>query len=317
MARTERRDVCQAACMRLGISLSSSRPGGDGEAHAAGARSIIARGRAANEAGLDSLTLGDRHAMSTPYYQNVPMLGRLLAGWDPSRPIGCLFLLPLWHPVLVAEQVATLATMSEVPFVIQTGIGGGHQQFAAMGRSLRRRGGDLEEAVRIIDALLAGETVSSERFDLSDACISPLPPHGVEWWMGAGVPKALERAARMADAWYATAGITLGELAPAKAAYEGYCAEAGRPPRTIVRRDVIVLRDGNRARQLGDRLVERGYRGMGPENVTYGGVEQVIEELAPFREAGVSALMIRCMSVDEPDALETIECCGEVRRALQ
>jgi alkanesulfonate monooxygenase SsuD/methylene tetrahydromethanopterin reductase-like flavin-dependent oxidoreductase (luciferase family) len=278
---------------------------------------MIERARVANDAGLDSLTVGDRHAMTTPYYQNVPMLGRLLAEWDASRPVGCLFLLPLWHPVLVAEQVGTLATMSEVPFVIQTGIGGGRQQFAAMGRSLRHRGADLEESIRIVDALLAGETVSSERFDITDASISPLPPHGVEWWIGAGVPVALRRAARIGDAWYATAGITLEALEPAKAEYERCCVDADRAPRTIVRRDVIVLKDGNRARILGDRLLDAGYRGMTAANVTYGGVEEVAEELARFRDLGVSELMVRCMSVEEPDALETIECCGEVRRALR
>jgi hypothetical protein len=40
--------------------------------------------------------------------QNTPMLGRLLAEWS-DRPAGALFLLPLWNPVLVAEQVGTLA----------------------------------------------------------------------------------------------------------------------------------------------------------------------------------------------------------------
>ncbi|HEX2564828.1 MAG TPA: hypothetical protein VHK25_12975 [Acidimicrobiales bacterium] len=32
------------------------------------------------------------------------MLGRLLAEWG-DRPAGALYLLPLWNPVLVAEQV--------------------------------------------------------------------------------------------------------------------------------------------------------------------------------------------------------------------
>ncbi len=302
--------------MRLGISLSSSRQNGDAAAHAAGAASMIQRARVANDAGLDSLTLGDHHAMASPYFQNVPMLGRLLAEWDPDRPVGCLFLLPLWHPVLVAEQVATLATMSQAPFIVQTGIGGGAQQFAAMGASLSTRGVALEESMRIIKALLAGDTVSSEPFDLTDARVSPLPPHGVEWWMGAGVPNALRRAAELGDAWYTDPGVTPETLATPRSVYEEFCAEAGRTPKTIVRKDIIVLRDGDRARKLGDDLVAAGYRGMTSEQLVYGGAEQVIDQLGPFKEIGVSELMVRCMNVDEPDALETIECCGEVRRAL-
>ena len=65
----------------------------------------------AREAGLDSLFLGDHHAVPVPYYQNVPMLGRLLAEWG-DRPAGALFLLPLWNPVLVAEQIGSLAAIA-------------------------------------------------------------------------------------------------------------------------------------------------------------------------------------------------------------
>ena len=74
----------------------------------AGARWMVERARAAADAGLDSLFVGDHHNVPVPYYQNVPILGRLLAEWD-DRPAGALFLLPLWHPVLLAEQIGTLA----------------------------------------------------------------------------------------------------------------------------------------------------------------------------------------------------------------
>jgi hypothetical protein len=38
--------------------------------------------------------VGDQHVSRTPYYQNRPMLGRLLAEWGDAMA-GCLFLLPL------------------------------------------------------------------------------------------------------------------------------------------------------------------------------------------------------------------------------
>src|SRR5206468_3368563 len=86
---------------------------------------------------LDSLFLGDHHATAVPYYQNVPMLGRLLAEWG-DRPAGCLFLLPLWNPVLVAEQVGTLAALARGRFILQCGLGDDESQFAAMGARRRR-----------------------------------------------------------------------------------------------------------------------------------------------------------------------------------
>ena len=84
------------------------------------------------------------------------MLGRLMAEWN-SRPVGCLFLLPLWNPVLVAEQVGTLAALTQSTFVIQTGVGDGQDTFEAMGADLTTRGRVLEECITEIKAILSAE----------------------------------------------------------------------------------------------------------------------------------------------------------------
>ena len=95
---------------------------------------MIERARAAREAGLDSLFVGDHHGTGPgKYYQNSPILGRLLAEWD-ERPAGALYLLPLWHPVLVAEQVATLASIAQGRFIMQCAVGAEDDPaFPAMG----------------------------------------------------------------------------------------------------------------------------------------------------------------------------------------
>ena len=89
--------------MRIGISIATLQLTRD---HREGARNIIERARRAEATGLDSLFVGDHHVTSAPYYQNSPMLGRLLAEWG-NRDVGALYLLPLWNPVLLAEQAAT------------------------------------------------------------------------------------------------------------------------------------------------------------------------------------------------------------------
>ena len=62
--------------MRVGISLTSRHDVTDPRL---GARWMIERAAAARRSGLDSLFVGDHHATTTPYYQNVPILRRLLA----------------------------------------------------------------------------------------------------------------------------------------------------------------------------------------------------------------------------------------------
>jgi alkanesulfonate monooxygenase SsuD/methylene tetrahydromethanopterin reductase-like flavin-dependent oxidoreductase (luciferase family) len=121
--------------MRVGASLRTSFVVADVRL---AARWLVERARAAWEAGLDSLLVGDRHVTPVPYYQNSPLLGRLLAEWG-DRPFGALYLLPLWNPVLVAEQVGTLASLAPGRFILPCAIGGGRQQFAGMGVDHSRR----------------------------------------------------------------------------------------------------------------------------------------------------------------------------------
>jgi alkanesulfonate monooxygenase SsuD/methylene tetrahydromethanopterin reductase-like flavin-dependent oxidoreductase (luciferase family) len=299
--------------MRLGVSLSSTHLVDD---HAEGARRIIERAHVARDAGLDSLSLGDHHATPIPYYQGVPMLGRLTAEWDPHRPLGCLFLLPLWNPVLVAEQVGTLASIHPATFIVQTGIGAGAEQFAAMGADIGTRGVVLDESIRIVKALLDGGSVDSERFGLAGARVNPLPPTPVEWWIGGGAEGPLRRAAREGDAWYGGPHVVPANAPRMLEVYRGEAERLGRPSRAIVRKDIVILRDGDRARAIGDELVAKGYRGMPSEALIYGSVEHAIEQLLPFKELGFDDVIVRCMAIEQADALESLELCGEVRAAL-
>ena len=301
--------------MRVGASLTTNLPAPDA---ATGASWLIERARVAHQAGLDTLSLGDHHSVAAPYYQNTPMLGRLLAEWTSGRPAGCLFLLPLWNPVLVAEHIGTLASLTSGPFVVQTGIGHGVRQFAAMGAPIRTRGADTDEAIRVVKGLLAGETVSSERFAVEEANVALVPEQPVEWWIGAGSPGPLRRAAREGTAWYAGAGVTLDFMASMIPSYLRACEAVGNDsPRVVMRADVIILDDDANAIARADELIAAGYRGMrNRDNVTVGGVERVTEHLARFAELGVDEVAVRCMNVTQAEAIETLTLCGEVRRQL-
>ena len=179
--------------MRIGVSLTSGYTITDARA---GARCMIERAAAARRAGLDSLFVGDHHATPGTYYQNVPILARCLAEWADA-PFGALFLLPLWNPVLIAEQVGTLATLAPGRFILQAGLGYGEQQFAAMGTEQRTRPSAFEESLDAVRRLLAGDIVSSSgRFKFRDARVAPRPSEPVEYWIGATAEPAIDRAAR-------------------------------------------------------------------------------------------------------------------------
>ena len=300
--------------MRVGVSLSSSYMVDDVRD---GAAQMVARAAAADDAGLDVLSIGDRHSVPLPYYQNTPMLGRLLAEWG-ERPAGCLFLVPLWHPVTMAEQIGTLASIARGPFVVQTGLGGGDEQFAAMGVSLRDRRRWFEEKVDLVKALLAGETVSSSTFGIEGAVANPTPPGTVEWWIGTNVDAGIDRAARMGDAWYADVGLTLETAAASLETYLAACDRHGRTPvRIPLRRDVYVAESQEDAETAAVPWVERNYRGLPPEAIVYGSVETVAEEFSRYGELGFTDIIVRQLPVEPDQAVASIMLLGEVRRRLQ
>jgi alkanesulfonate monooxygenase SsuD/methylene tetrahydromethanopterin reductase-like flavin-dependent oxidoreductase (luciferase family) len=300
--------------LRIGISIGTSYDVVD---HREGPRSVLDQARAAARAGLDTLSLGDHHATGrTSYVQNVPMLGRLLAEWD-DRPAGCLFLVPLWHPVLMAEQIGTLAAIAAGPFVVQTGVGGGATQFRAMGVRLEDRGRLLEEGITLVQALLAGETVSSDRWGIVGARIAPLPPNGIEWWIGGEVAVALDRAARLGDGWYGNADLTPATAGSAMDIYREACVRHQREPvRIPIRKDVFIADSDAEAQKVGDALMDAGYRGFERAAVAYGSPDSVAEQLAPFAEIGFTDVIIRTMPAPPDAAIHSVELAGEVRARL-
>lgn len=301
--------------MKIGISLTSSHP--DVSDPREGARWMIERAAAARNSKLASLFIGDQHVSPTPYYQNTPMLGRLLAEWGTARA-GCLFLLPLWHPVLVAEQIGTLAAIAQGPFIMQCGLGWGEDRFAAMGANFRTRPSAFEEALDIVRRLLAGETVSSDhRFRVTEASLALRPAEPVEVWIGASAPPAIDRAARLAEGWIASPGLTLEEARAQADLYRERCAAYGKPPGAVVlRRDVYVGESSSAAQAVLQRAVSQGYRGVPMEALIAGSVDEVAAKFRTFEEFGYTEILVRHLTNDQPKVLGSLERLAAVRAAL-
>jgi alkanesulfonate monooxygenase SsuD/methylene tetrahydromethanopterin reductase-like flavin-dependent oxidoreductase (luciferase family) len=301
--------------MRVGISLTSNHP--DAKDPRQGARWMIERAAAARRAALDSLFVGDQHVSPTPYYQNTPMLGRLLAEWGEA-PAGCLFLLPLWHPVLVAEQIGTLAAIAQGRFIMQCGLGWGDTRFAAIGANFKTRPSAFEEALDIVRRLLAGETVSaSRRFRVAEASLALRPAEPVEVWIGASAPPAIDRAARLAEGWIASPGLTRAEARAQADIYRERCAAYGRQPNAVaLRRDIYVGQSSFEAQAVLRRALSRGYRGIPGEALVAGSVDEVEEQFRAFAELGYTDILVRHLTNDQPKVLASLDRLAAVRAAL-
>jgi alkanesulfonate monooxygenase SsuD/methylene tetrahydromethanopterin reductase-like flavin-dependent oxidoreductase (luciferase family) len=300
--------------MKVGASLRSGYAPMDART---GARWLVERARAANRASLDSLFIGDHHNVPVPYYQNVPMLGRLLAEWD-DRPAGALFLLPLWHPVLLAEQIGTLASIASGPFVMQCAVGGGAEQFDALGVPIRTRPSRFEATLDIVRRLCRGEEVNTDApFSIVRARIAPIPPQPLEVWIGAAAPAAVDRAARLGDAFLIGPEAPPSQVGDLVGTYRQACAHHGRPATKIaVRRDVHVGADDADARRVAGPILARGYRGFDPAAPVVGGPDEVAAAFADLATLGCTDVIIRHLSDDHDEVLASFERLGPVRASV-
>ena len=301
--------------MKIGISLTSGHDFGDPRV---GARYMVERAAAARRAGLDSLFVGDHHATPGTYYQNVPIMGRLLAEWGDA-PAGCLFLLPLWHPVLVAEQVGTLAAIAQGRFILQAGLGYGEEQFLAMSANVKHRPSAFEQAFDAVRRLLAGETVTaSGRFHFENARVALRPAEPVEYWIGASAPPAIDRAARIADGWLAVPGMPIETAREQLAFYRERCTAHGRTPSAVaIRRDIYVGESSAEAESVVRPVLTRGYRGFPAEAAVFGSIDDVVRQFRALGAMGYTDVIVRHLTTDQPKVLASLGRLAEVRRALQ
>ena len=300
--------------MRVGISVTTGYKVQDVRQ---GARWMVERAKAAAEAELDYLFYGDHHIASIPNYQCTPILGRALAEWR-NAPVGALYLLLIRFPVLLAEEVATLASIAPNRFIMQCAIGNGGEEFAAFGVNEKHRPSRFEESLDIMRRLWNGETVTHQgRWQFHKARISPIPPEKIDVWIAARVDPAIERAARLGDGWIASPRSIPDKAKRDLEFYLGSCAKHKREAgASVIRRDVYVGESQKEAKAIGDQIISGGYRGMSPESVIIGDVEGVAREFKEWAQMGFTEMIIRSLVPDQNKSLASIARLAEVKKLI-
>lgn len=175
---------------------------------------------AARDQGFDSVfTLQHFLAnMNTP--QPISMMAHLLEHSGRMQVGTSVLLLPFFHPVHVAEEFATLDQLSGGRVILGVGAGYRQMEFDAFGIPFNERAQRMAEGIRLVRSLWSEEEVDFEgRFYRVHGQRTGVPPFrkgGPPIWIGAGANRAIERAARLGDAW----------IAPGNAPAEGWFEKA-------------------------------------------------------------------------------------------
>src|SRR5258708_36836383 len=162
----------------------------------------LAQTRRAEELGYDEIWLTEHHFAEDGYSPAILPIASAIAAVTKRIRIGTyLVLLPLHNAVRVAEDAATVDIISNGRFDLGLGQGYAPGEFAAYGVDRKTRAGRLEEGIEVIRGAWTTDDFSFDgrHYKLKNLRLMPRPvqtPHP-PLWIGAGAPKAIERAGRM------------------------------------------------------------------------------------------------------------------------
>jgi probable F420-dependent oxidoreductase len=212
----------------------------------------VAMARAAEDAGLDSIWLGD-HLLyrgdgreERGPWEVWTMLSALAAATERVR-LGPLVACASFHPPgLIAKMAATVDEVSGGRFVLGLGAGWNETEYRAFGLPYDHRVSRFEESFTIVRRLLAGERVTLEgRFwQAEDLVLLPQPSRRIPLMIGSNGERMLSIALPHVDWWnsfYIEYRNTVDGFAELNGRISAAAERAGRDPGEVGRSVAVLV----------------------------------------------------------------------------
>jgi probable F420-dependent oxidoreductase len=228
--------------MRLGVAPHRLWP-----AHEDELDGVLQTARTAEELGFDHL-IASSHLLAgavgvTP--DPLVLLSAVAGATARIRLVTSVLVLPLYQPVVVAHQTATLDRLSGGRFTLGVGIGWSREEFDALGIPFERRAQRTEEYVAAMRTLWRDDVASfnGQFVNFDSVRVNPKPHQrrSVPVVLGGNSDAALRRVAGWGDGWY---GFNLDDVRFAAERVEflrARCTDRGRDPGEL--RLALALRD--------------------------------------------------------------------------
>src|SRR5438132_7182414 len=201
---SSRRSVGGRRCMKFGLYSSIANPP-RGEHLDRCVDQVIAEAQLAEASGFNACFFGEHHQDKDGFLPSPLIVATAVAAQTRRLHVGTsVILLPLYHPVHVAEDVTTLDIVSKGRVILGVGVGYQVTDFNAFGVPMEHRAALFEEGVEIIRQCWRGEPFSfhGAHYTLYNVQIRPRPLQTPEPYLctGAGLPSAMQRSRRVVDA---------------------------------------------------------------------------------------------------------------------
>lgn len=245
--------------------------------------------------GFDSLWLSERISSDAPDPTVAMAYG---AGRTSRLKFGMsVMVLPGRNPVVLAKELATLATMSGGRLLPAFGLGAVdpvEQQAFGVERTERAR--IFDESLEVMRRCWTGEPFDhhGERFHYEQVRVRPAPRR-MDVWLGGISPAELKRVGRVADGWL-PAFITPAEAAAGRTVIEQVCAAHDREIEQDHYGILIPYTDGPIPAPLAATLAKRRPDLDDPSCLVAEGWDGLAALIRQFIEVGTSKFVITPVS---------------------
>ncbi|MFU8869043.1 LLM class flavin-dependent oxidoreductase [Natronococcus sp.] len=201
--------------MKLGTGLFTAqrRPGDDREPSEL-YDEVLRLTREIEDAGLDSAWVSEHHFEADGYLSGtIPTLGAMAAESESLEIGSCVALGPLYDPIRLAEDAATVDLLSDGRLTLGLAIGSNPREFDVFGVPQDER---AERLADLVPFLRGAWSEGALEYDADfhdvpvDVSITPKPTEGdVPVMLGGAAKPAVRRAARTADGWCAPSSLSV------------------------------------------------------------------------------------------------------------
>jgi len=206
--------------------------------------------------------------------------------------------LPLRSPIHVAHAAASLDYASGGRAILGVGLGRGH--YAEFGIPTDRRVRRFLDQIELIKKIWTEEQVDyrSEMYQFSgNIALKPVQTPHPPIWLGGTDPRALRRAATVADGWMGAGGLSTAGFGDAVRTLRSALEQAGRDPGSfpISKRVFMSVHDRpETARSEVKRWFTEVYHNPAQTdtNGVHGTPEQVYEQLEALIQMGANHLLL-------------------------